>query len=152
MTICCHSPRIVLLSVRPTFADKILNGTKRVELRRVKPSLKPGDIVLLYVSSPVKELRGIFQVEQILTKQPAELWNEVQRDAGVTREQYNTYFCGARVASGIYLHLVTKTVPIKLKELRQRWVNFHPPQGYRYVDSHELALLTECSAAIRDLV
>ncbi len=57
----------ILLSVHPKYADKIFERTKTVELLRVRPKLlEEGDLVLLYVSSPVQALVGAFKVDKII--------------------------------------------------------------------------------------
>ena len=38
---------ILLLSIKPEYADKILAGKKTVELRRVRTRLEAGDLALL---------------------------------------------------------------------------------------------------------
>ncbi|EEI27723.1 hypothetical protein [Corynebacterium glucuronolyticum] len=40
-------PRSLLISIRPTFVEQILTGTKTVELRRKKPQLRPGATVYI---------------------------------------------------------------------------------------------------------
>ena len=42
----------LLLSIRPTFVERIIDGTKTAELRRVRPTVRPGQDVLIYGSSP----------------------------------------------------------------------------------------------------
>ena len=59
----------VLMSIRPQYATKIFDGIKTVELRRVKPKfLAEGDLIFVYVSSPVKSLVGAFTVSSITEK------------------------------------------------------------------------------------
>ena len=50
--------RVLLLLIHSRFAERILAGSKTVELRRVRPGIEPGDRVLLYASSPVRGLTG----------------------------------------------------------------------------------------------
>ena len=53
----------VLLSIKPEFADKIFNGTKKYEFRRsiFKENIK---IIVVYVSYPVQEIVGEFEIEK----------------------------------------------------------------------------------------
>jgi predicted transcriptional regulator len=138
----------LFLSVRPTFANRILNGTKTIELRRVRPNVVLGHTVLIYSSSPEMALLGTARVEGILSGAPRELWGEVKGAAGVSRKEYDDYFDGAVIAIGIRLGAVQKlSRPISLQELRKRWPWLRPPQSYRYVtarldpDGNRLALL-----------
>src|ERR1700730_5378670 len=66
--------RLMFLSIRPLFAELILQGVKRVELRRVRPATHPGTLVLLYASSPTMKLVGICEIESILESTPEDVW------------------------------------------------------------------------------
>jgi predicted transcriptional regulator len=125
---------VLFLSIRPTFANMILDGTKTIELRRIRPNIMPGHAVLIYSSSPAMALLGSACVEEILTGSPHELWRQVKDEAGVSLEQYQNYFDGATTAIGIRLCAVQRLDrPISLQELRERWPWLRPPQSYRYV-------------------
>ena len=50
----------LLISIKPEYAQKILDGEKTVELRKTRTRLKPGDIVLVYVSSPQQVIAVFF--------------------------------------------------------------------------------------------
>lgn len=56
---------VLLISIRPVYANKIFDGSKTVELRRVRPRLETGSVVLVYVSNPVQALMGMFQVSTL---------------------------------------------------------------------------------------
>ena len=126
----------LFLSIRPTFASRILNGTKTIELRRVRPNVMPGGTVLIYSSSPEMALLGSAQIKTILSGTPKELWDRVKDKAGVSRQEYDDYFSMAEIAIGIWLRTVQRLVrPIPLQELRARWPWLRPPQSYRYVNA-----------------
>ena len=50
--------RVTLLSVRPRFAEALLNGTKTAEIRRRRANIPDGSLCLLYASAPVRALVG----------------------------------------------------------------------------------------------
>jgi predicted transcriptional regulator len=140
--------KVVLLSIRPKYAEKLFNGTKRVELRRVKPKLKEGDMVFVYVSSPVKELKGQFEVEKVVEKPIDELWIQVRQDAGISRAEFYEYYSGADRGCGIYLRALRSIRnPISLGSLRELWEHFHPPRSYRYLSKPELDVVTSAITA-----
>ena len=128
------NPTILLLSIRPKYAMKVFNGTKKVELRRIKPKLNNGDIVLVYVSSPIKQLWGSFKVENIVEKPIDELWSLVEKKAGLSKEEFYEYYIGQEKGYGIFFQ-ETEDIhhPINLDEIKKRWKDFTPPQSYRYV-------------------
>ena len=127
--------RTVFFSVRPRFADAILEGRKQVELRRVQPKARPGTPILIYASSPSCCLVGGAVVARVSSKSPTRLWTEVRSEAGVTREVYREYFRGAGVACGIWLQDVWRLVrPVPLANLRDSLPGFEPPQSFRYLE------------------
>ena len=60
-------PRSLLISIRPTFVEQILTGTKTVELRRKKPQLRPGAAVYIYATAPVKAVVARAQLAGIVS-------------------------------------------------------------------------------------
>lgn len=133
------SKRAVIMSIKPKYADLIFAGTKTIELRRVCPKVGPGDLVLVYVSSPRMALVGGFEVAGIVSDDPNLLCKKWQAHSGVEKETFLHYFQGAATAYGI---LISRTWQFEsateLKALRCRKGGFHPPQSYRYVGSKEL--------------
>jgi predicted transcriptional regulator len=130
----------LFLSIRPKYAERILRGIKTVELRRVCPVVSEGDIIVLYISSPTKEVRAIFIVERICCDKPDRLWREIKDKAGVTRNEFEDYFNGAKAGVAIHIKDVQElSFPITLSALRKLWPNFRPPQSYRYVSAGQLS-------------
>jgi predicted transcriptional regulator len=126
----------LFLSVRPVFANKILSGAKTIELRRVRPNVSTGDMVLIYSTSPEMALLGRAQVAEVVAGTPSGIWEQVKGRAGISRGEYDEYFSGAPTAIAIRLCAAQRlTRPIPLRELRERWPWLRPPQGYRYVDA-----------------
>lgn len=135
---------ILLLSIKPEYASKIFDGTKKVELRRVRNRLKSGDLVVVYVTSPEKALVGSFEVEDVIVKDLPEelnnLWKQVEEQAGIERKQFDTYYKGASLGVGIFLKNIQKfPKPLKLESLRKHLPNIRPPQSYRYLTHFEVS-------------
>ena len=129
---------VLLLSIRPEYAEKIFDGTKKIELRRVRPRLEEGDLVIVYASSPTKALLGAFEVERVIEKLVINLWNDVEKEAGINLKEFFNYYEGKSIGFGICV----KTIqifhpPVELERLRQEWSDFRPPQGYRYLTQSE---------------
>ncbi|MBO8129600.1 MAG: ASCH domain-containing protein [Peptococcaceae bacterium] len=126
--------KAILLSVRPKYAKKIFDGTKTVELRRICPRITAGDLVFVYVSSPIKALVGAFKVDRIVSAPPDELWADIGCQSGITWEEFNEYFRGVTVGFGIVIRDVWKlTKPVNLSNLKRQWPGFQPPQNYHYL-------------------
>lgn len=130
----------LLLSIKPRFADAIFAGTKRFELRRVRPKVMPGDLVLVYVTVPRAAIEGAFEVSEMIEESTSKLWETVKSSAGVTKEEFDNYFEGK---SQGYAIGIQKTWPlaesVSLAHLRKR--SIQPPQSYRYLDSKQTAKL-----------
>lgn len=123
--------RAVLLSIKPKYADLILAGTKKVELRRSWPSNDIG-VMVLYSSSPVQRLVGIAYVDRVNEANVAGLW-KLARDngGGVTRDELTEYFAGKKTAYGIMIKSVkTAQCAADPKDL---FPDFSPPQSYLYL-------------------
>jgi predicted transcriptional regulator len=129
----------LFLSVRPRFAQLILSGKKSVELRRVRPNVQAGDLILLYASSPIRELLGVCTVAGVEVAPAHALWKKHGGQTGVRRAEFDSYFAGCVRAVAISLADVQRvTKPRTLEELRDRLPGFVPPQSFSYI-SYESA-------------
>ncbi len=136
--------KVLLLSIRPRYAEKIFQGVKKVELRRVRPNIKHGDLIFVYVTSPVKALEGVLQVESVIEDRPHNLWNHVKTIAGITRDEFDSYYDGADLGYGIFFKEAKRiTNPIGLDKLRKIFDNFQPPQSYRYLRPAEVEIYSQ---------
>lgn len=143
---------VILLSIRPRFAELILSGAKSVELRRVRPNVSAGDLILLYASSPVRELVGMCTIAHVDVAPPAELWKRHGQKSGLQRDEFDSYFEGAARSVAISVQGAQRVIkPRTLDELRERLPGFVPPQSYSYIspdDLRRLEMLTENGARI----
>lgn len=126
--------RALWLSLRPSLADKIIHGSKSVELRRVRPRIEPGNLIVLYAATPVKAILGLCALDRLEQDHPAQLWNRIENLCGISADWYQDYFRDAERAIGIHVlpHLILSS-PIGLDSIRSAWPGFMPPQSFRYV-------------------
>lgn len=137
-----HERGVLLLSLKPRFAMSILNGTKTVELRRVAPTVEPGHIVLIYASSPVRQLLGKCRVVSLDVGPKSAIWERYGSQCGVTEAEYEAYFEGVQDAVAIVVDSpCTLQEPPSLATLRNRMAGFRPPQSFRYLSSSMLQQL-----------
>jgi predicted transcriptional regulator len=138
----------VLLSVRPRFANALLNGTKTVEMRRRPMRLHGGALCLLYASSPTRALTGALRATGVDHGTPDELWRRHGPRTALTREEYDDYLDGRSSACALLITavLVFET-PVPLAELRRRSGAFVAPQSYRFLDDGELKTLLNGQSA-----
>ena len=139
-----YNNQLLLISVKPQFAKKIFNGEKTVELRKSAPRKANKDsILLIYVTSPVKELWGVCKIDEIVSNNPLDLWNEIGDKTGISKKEYNDYYKESNNAYGIKLKNIKNFLenPIKLALLKDLIPGFAPPQTYRYLDKNIMNLI-----------
>ncbi|WP_280463658.1 ASCH domain-containing protein [Nocardia carnea] len=141
------APRPLLLSLRPRFAQAILEGTKTVELRRTRVSAPPGTLLVLYASSPVMAVVGVATLADRDTDGPEVIWRRYRRKVGLGRAEYSEYFAGAEYATALSI-IAPKPLPepLTLSWLRSHGA-FQPPQSYRYIAPTDPAPLAELAVA-----
>ena len=119
-----------LMSVKPRFLGRILEGIKRYELRRASVRIVPGDLIVLYGSAPLKAVMGAFTVGSVRRGTPEQLWTSHSQEFGLTRAEYNDYFRGAQSGCAIGVGRCVEITPLALNALRALYPGFRPPQSY----------------------
>lgn len=126
-------PHPFVLSIRPTFMERILSGEKTIELRRRFPTKVGADCsALLYSTSPIQAIVGIAHLETVSHQSVRQLWRQFGVAAAVTRAEFEAYF--QQLTHGFALHLRDVRrfpEPIHLTDLARRF-EFSPPQSYCY--------------------
>ena len=120
----------VLLSVKPEFAEKIFNGTKKYEFRKSIFKNKEVDTVVVYASSPWQYVIGEFKIETILSDNVDSIWEQTHEFSGISEDFYRMYFAHKSSAFAIKIGRVTRFK--KHKRLSDYHVNF-APQSYVYL-------------------
>jgi len=119
----------VVLSIKPEFAFKIFDGSKRFEFRKSifkNPSVKQ---VIVYASSPVQQVIGEFEIEEILKYEKSLLWEMTKKESGITEDFFFQYFKEKENGYAIRIkNTITYDSPRCLKED----YNLSPPQSFAY--------------------
>ncbi|MCH4809788.1 ASCH domain-containing protein [Vreelandella neptunia] len=121
----------VLLSIKPEYANSILDGSKHFEFR--KSIFKREDIekVVIYATKPVGKVVGEFDIDGVLSLEPSELWEETKHHAGISLSFFESYFTGRDKGFAIKVKN-----PVRYREpfdLNQVVSNGAAPQSYRYL-------------------
>ena len=119
-------PRDIFLSIRPKFAELIASREKTYEFRRYKPK-DPVKRILLYVTSPVSELKYIAEVGEMV-----EYPNQIPED-GIGNADFNKGLKISKFGFPI-IHLDELVEGIPISELRSKF-NFNSPQGFIYTNT-----------------
>jgi len=121
----------VLLSIKPCFAEKIFDGSKKFEFRRAIFKNAHIKTILVYASSPTQKVIGEFEVYQILSQDLKTLWEETKEHAGIDEEYFYKYFGDKRQGFAIKIKKVKKyKTPLCLKE----HYKLTPPQSFLYME------------------
>lgn len=137
------SPNVLLLSIKPKYVQKILDGQKSFELRKSRPRINTGDFILIYESSPTKALIGWCKVQNIISDTPEKLWEQVQINAGVTYDEFKAYYKKSTVGVAIQIELIQAPRKVALDVIRQKWENFRPPQSFQYLTLEQVLVMEE---------
>jgi len=120
----------VLLSIKPEFAFRILEGTKQYEYRRVIFRRKDVKTIVVYASDPVKKVVGEFEIEEVLCEDPRVLWLKTRDKAGMTKERFLRYFGNRQRGYAIKVKAAKTYQPsVPLTELMVS----SPPQSFTYL-------------------
>lgn len=121
----------VLLSIRPEFAELILNGQKRYEFRRVCFRNPEVQSVLIYATLPIGKIIGQFDIKEVISDSPSKVWKRTESFAGVTKSLFTNYFAGKAIA-----HALAVCNPKRFarpRELREIIPSGVAPQSFCYV-------------------
>lgn len=134
---------MLLLSIHPRFAEAIFAGNKKVELRRRVPKLEAGDTVVVYATVPTAAIVGAFTVQRLQSSSLGDLWRRTRDVAAISSSEFQQYFSGLDTGVGIWISKATRfKTSVSLADLRVSINGFHPPQGFRYLRSEEIEIIT----------
>lgn len=84
--------KVVLLSIKPRWADAILNGEKKWEYRKKLPNLSTPYDMLLYATLPKQKIVGEVTVDKIIRGSVQEVIDETIEDTPNTASEIEEYF------------------------------------------------------------
>lgn len=120
----------ILLSIKPEFAEKIFNGTKRFEFRRTIFTKLDISTAIVYASSPVQKVIGEFEINQVLFDDIESLWFRTREFAGIDEQCFYRYFTEKSKGYAIEIKRVKKyKTPVSLRQKFQ----IQPPQSFAYI-------------------
>jgi predicted transcriptional regulator len=121
----------VLLSIKPKYANAILDGEKLVEFRKLAFK-KEIERVYIYSSAPEQRIIGYFIIDDIISDTPKKLWRLFSDVGSINKEDFFEYFANKEIGYSIKIKSVTKFH--KSKDPKEIFKNFVPPQSYMYCE------------------
>lgn len=118
-----------LLSIKPEFAHRIFDGSKRFEYRRVIFK-KPVEHVVVYASAPIGLVIGEFDVDDLLFYDLDTLWKKTAKYSGITKDYFFQYFAHKHHGYAIKIGSARR-----FKTPRSLLASYgvKPPQSYLYL-------------------
>lgn len=121
----------IILSIKPEFAEKIFEGSKRYEFRRTLFKNTQVKAVVVYASAPISKIIGEFEIESVLHKELDRLWDDTREFSGITRDYYEQYFTGKELGYAIKVKKTKRyQEPLCIKEA----FGLTPPQSFAYLE------------------
>jgi predicted transcriptional regulator/ribosomal protein S18 acetylase RimI-like enzyme len=122
----------ILFSLKPQFADLVINGKKQVEFRRRFSSTMQGSLAYFYVSSPVKRIMFSSILSKVHHCDVNYLWKQFCSIGGVSKKDYFSYFTGTNNGYAIELDNVKAlSKMLSLDYIRNTYMpSFRPPQSH----------------------
>ena len=118
-----------VFSIHPRYVRLIFDGKKGCEYRRNLP-VKPITDIVIYATFPVSKVVGEARVDGLLLLEKELLWQKTCGIGGITREEFEGYFCGKETAGALLLsHPMVFDQPLPVSELGL----VRPPQSFCYL-------------------
>lgn len=108
----------IVMSIKPTYCNKILNGNKFIEIRRKFNSKWAGQKVALYSSHPTKAIVGNATIEKVEEGIPENIWKNNSALLGCTKYEFDNYTaCSTKIYALTLNNVVPYNTPIHLSKL-----------------------------------
>ncbi len=120
----------VLLSIKPEFVEKIFDGSKKYEYRKVLPKRTDISVIVIYASAPVQRVVGEFRINEIFSESVDILWERTKEYSGISKEYYMSYFQHKNVANAIEIGELKK---YKKTKLLSDYKIVKAPQSFCYI-------------------
>jgi predicted transcriptional regulator len=120
------------LSVKPQFAEAILDGEKTFEFRRMLFKRRDVRKIVLYASSPTRKVVGEFTLDTVLSLDLDALWESTCDGGAIDRTYFDRYFEGLSTGHALKVKRARRyRAPLCL---RRDFGISHPPQSFCYIE------------------
>jgi predicted transcriptional regulator len=129
----------LLLSVKPSYAEKIIQNKKTVEVRRKFSEKWIGHRLSVYASKPVGALVGEATVEGVVAGKPDDIWCRFGWGMQCSKEEFEGYVGGSGKIFAITLgSAIPYASPIPLDQVTHILGNeLTPPQSYLALENNQ---------------
>ena len=120
----------IILSIKPIYAEKILNWEKLYELRKVFTK-KEISKVIIYESAPVSRIVGEFEIKEVLHEPIKKLRNLTNEFSCINKEFFDEYFKWKEFWFAIKVKNPKRYM--EHKKISEYWME-RPPQSYAFLN------------------
>lgn len=121
----------ILLSIKPEYAEKILDGSKHYEFRKSVFKDQRVKSVVIYATMPVGKVVGEFDIDEVMHESPSSLWKKTKAHSGITKGFFEEYFLGREKAYAIKVKNPSRYK--RPRELSRFLPNGIAPQSFCYL-------------------
>lgn len=126
----------IILSLYPKNIEKMASGVKKFEFRR--SIYKNGSVkkAYVYATVPIKKIIATFDIIQVISGSPEEVWDKCGQSSGSTKETLMEYFKGKEIVYALEVgNFKYLEKPVDPRDFIER---FYPPQFFQYVDGKKV--------------
>lgn len=129
----------LLMSVKPNFAEKVLDGSKSIEIRKQFSNKWTNHEVVLYATKPLGSLVGKAQVGSVTRGQPEHIWSCFEGKIGCSKSEFDAYVGSSKEIAAIQLkNVCSYDQPVRLDKISNLLGEvFRPPQSYFSFSSNQ---------------
>ena len=130
----------LVISVRPTYANSIFEGNKKVEIRRRFSSKWKDSKALVYSSTPENSFIGSFRISNIEYMHPNEIWDNHNDGIGCEKKEFDKYTDGLEKVYAIFIDDCKKFKAPMLKSSLNAILNseIRVPQSHKLFNKDEV--------------
>jgi predicted transcriptional regulator len=124
-----QAKHIKALSIKHIYAERIVYGTKTIELRKRPIGMELGDLILLYETVPDSIIRGGFIADKTICLPVTTMWEQYSPVMGVEKEFYDSYFENCEIAYGTLVYQSFRFRSLSLEQIHKLCPGFVSPQA-----------------------
>ncbi|OYS57220.1 hypothetical protein CBF93_09885 [Limosilactobacillus reuteri] len=122
----------ILLSIKPKYVERILDGTKKFEYRKKIFKNKNVNTVVIYATKPIGKVVGEFYIRNIIEDDPRTIWNLTNKYSGISKNSFDEYFHNVQEGFAIEIdNFVKYKRELELNEVSQKLKS--APQSFVYI-------------------
>ena len=121
--------RKILISINPEHVKNIVNGTKKYEYRKITAKQDISSIII-YETTPIKRVVAEAEIIKVLMNSPEELWQQTKEGSGISKDFFDAYFEGRKMA---YAYKLGKIKVYKQPKVLSDYGVKAAPQSFVYI-------------------